>query len=141
VSDSANLGLVRSIYADWERGDFNKADWAHPEIEYVIPDGPEPGTWTGIAAMADSLRDQLRALANLRVEAIELRELDDECVLALVQFRASGKTSAVEVAQEGAELFYMRDRKVTRLIAYWDRERALTDLGLAPEGDAADAAG
>jgi ketosteroid isomerase-like protein len=130
---SPNVELVRSIHAEWERGDFNRAEWAHPEIEYVLPDGPEPGSWTGITRMAEAFRDQLRAWDDYRVEASDFRELDDERVLALVHFRASGKVSAVEVDQEGAEIFHVREGRVTRLVAYWERDRALSDLGLDPE--------
>jgi ketosteroid isomerase-like protein len=126
------VDLVRSIYADWERGDYASADWAHPEIAFVKVDGPDPGTWQGVSEMARSWYDTLHAWAEFRSEGAEYRELDAERVLVFTHFWALGKTSGAEVGQAslGASLFQFRDRKVSRLVLYWDRERALADLGL-----------
>jgi ketosteroid isomerase-like protein len=133
---SPNLDLVRSIVAAWERGDFSSAEWAHPEIEYVIADGPPLGTWTGLAGMAEGVRDSLSAWEEYRVEAEAYRELDGERVLVLVQRSGRGKRSGIQLGQmrtKGAELFHVRGGKVTRYVLYFDRERALIDVGLAPE--------
>jgi ketosteroid isomerase-like protein len=129
---SENLDLVRSIYADWERGDFTSVKWAHADIEFAIVGGPSPGTWTGLAGMAEASRDLLTPWDDLRVYAEEYRELDDERVLVLLDNSGSGKTSGMDLQQVrgGAFLHHVRDGKVTRLVNYWDRDRALADLGL-----------
>ncbi len=133
---SANLDLVRSIYADWERGDFSSVEWAHPDIEFVYPDGPSPATWTGVSRMAEGTRSWLSAWEDFRTEADEYHELDDERVLVFARRSGHGKTSGLQLGQlgsEGASLFHLRDGKVTRLVIYSNREHALADLGLAPE--------
>jgi ketosteroid isomerase-like protein len=135
---SANLDLVRTIYAGWERGDFAQTEWLHPEIEFVMVGGPSPGSWTGLAGMAKGSRDFLSAWEDFRAEAEDYMEIDGERVLVLLRHRGRGKTSGLELAQmrtNGAALFHVRDGKVTRFVAYWDRNRAFADLGLPPEGD------
>ena len=133
---SDNLDLVRSIFADWERGDYSSADWADPEIEFVMADGPDPGTWTGLAGLAAWWRDYVSGWEGTRIEADECRGLDDEQVLVLVRYSGRGKRSGLELGPmqaKGAWLFHVRDGRVTRLVRYWDRDRAFADLGLAPD--------
>jgi ketosteroid isomerase-like protein len=135
---SANVDLVRSIYSGWEGGDFSSTDWAHPEIEHVVADGPLPGTWKGLDAMREATRERFSAGEDVRIEAKDYRELDGERVLVLSHFSGRGKSSGLELAEvrpKGAEVFHIRGGKVTRLVAYWDRERAFADLGLASETD------
>jgi ketosteroid isomerase-like protein len=134
---STNLDLVRSIYAAWGRGDYSSAEWAHPEIEFVIADGPARGSWTGLAGMAAGWRSWLSAWEDLRIEVDEYRELDNERVLVLSQGLARGKTSGLEVARlrsESANLFHTRGGKVTKLVIYFERHNAFSELGISPEG-------
>jgi ketosteroid isomerase-like protein len=132
---SANLELVRSIFADWERGDFSRADWASPDIEFTIADGPDPSVSTGLAGMAQALRARLSAFSDFCVEADEYRAIGDERVLVLNHaVGGRGKTSGHQlpsIAVPGADLFYVEGGKVTRLLVYFDRGHVFADLGLA----------
>jgi ketosteroid isomerase-like protein len=130
---SENLDLVRSIFADWERGDFSSVGWAHPQIEFVVADGPEPGTWIGLAAMAETYGTFLRVWEDYRRAVDGYREIDGDRVLALGHRTGRAKATGFDLAQmqnQYATIFEIHYGKVTRLVLYADRNRALADLGL-----------
>lgn len=131
---SANLDLVRSIYAAWERGDyFTSTDWADPEIEFVVMDGLNPGALRGVAALEANWREFQGAWEDYGMNAEAYRQLDDERILVMVRLSGRGKASGLEVAQTGtraATIFHVRGGKVRKLVVYWDGDRALADLGL-----------
>ena len=83
--------------------------------------------------MTEGWREVLNAWKDYRVEAARYRTLDDERVLVLSHQTGHGKASGFDLGQmqtENATLFDITDGKVTRLVIYWDRDRALADLGL-----------
>jgi ketosteroid isomerase-like protein len=132
---SENLDVVRSIYADWERGDFTHEEWAHPEINYVFlrAGGLAPDNAHGRAEMREVARAYIETWTHLRTSADEYRELDSERVLVFDHLGGRRKPSGPNVpplAPKTAHLFHVRDGTVTRLVAYEDRDRALADLGL-----------
>ena len=94
-----NVELVRSICANWERGEYRSIGWAHPEIENEIVGGPSPGSWKGLAGMAECWRDFLSAWEDVRFEADEYRELDRERVLVLTHTSGHARTSGLDVGQ------------------------------------------
>jgi len=133
---SENLDLLRSIYADCERGDYSRVDWADPEIEYVIADGPTPTTFRGLSELAAGMRESLSAWENLRARVDEYRELDEERVLVLLHFSGHAKMSGLDVdaiSTRGADLVEIHDGKVTKIVKYYVLDRALADLGLAKQ--------
>jgi ketosteroid isomerase-like protein len=141
----SNLDLVRSILETWERGDFSHAEWAHPKIEFVLADGPDPHRSQGVDAMAEGWREFLSAWAGYCVQADEYRDLADDRVLVLLRAAGGhGKDSGLELGltsgEQGANVFHMANGKVMRLVVYFDRDRALADLGLTPKDDSADRA-
>jgi ketosteroid isomerase-like protein len=130
---SGNVELVRSIHEAWERGDYSSAEWADPEFEWVVADGPEPCSGKGLIGLAEAWSAWLSAWEDLRVGVDEYRDLGDERVLILQRKSGRGKHSGLEIGEmhaESATLCHVRGGKVTKMILYYDRENALADLGL-----------
>src|SRR5438105_1846914 len=94
---SANLDLVRSIYAGWERGDFTSPSWADPQIEFGYADGPEPGRWTGLQEMSARYGDWLRGWKDFRAEPERYIVVDEARILVFVRNTARGRRSGVEL--------------------------------------------
>jgi ketosteroid isomerase-like protein len=129
VSD--NLELVHAIYADWERGDFSRSEWADPEIEFVITEGPNPGTWKGLEAMSRRYGEWLREWTDFRAEPEQFIVGEHDWILVLVRNFGRGRTSGYEFEQRSvANLFEFREGTVIRFVLYFDRDRARADLGL-----------
>ncbi len=105
-------------------------------MEYRVADGPSPGTWTGIEGMTEGFRDVLAAWEDWGVVADDYLDLAGDRVLVSFHCTGRGKASGVDLAQlhvRGATLFEVGDSKITRIVQYFDRDRALADLGLTPD--------
>jgi ketosteroid isomerase-like protein len=139
---TANLDLVRSIYTLWECGDHRY--WADSEIQYATVGIPEPaGPDSAVGSSAppkESFREWLSAWSDWKAAAENYIELDREHVLVPYKSATPGKARRAGPAPRRtrqATLFHVRAHRVTRIVQYYDCQRAFADLGLSSEGDAA----
>jgi hypothetical protein len=137
-ASQTNLEPLRSDYSQWERGDFGDASWADPQIEFGIADGPSPTIGRGLQSMAATWGEFLASWSEFKGVPERFIELDDVRVLVFLEHEGRGRASGLELTEElahTANLFHFRDGMVTRLIIYFNRDRALADVGMPPEAE------
>jgi ketosteroid isomerase-like protein len=125
-----NADLIRPIYEEWSRGNWR------PSFE-VYADDMEWGWSDEFPGLAGVYRDPTEPNPRLqawlsewehwRAEAEEYLEIGDY-VVVLAVYRGRGRGSGVEIDQEGAHVFKLRDGKVVRLEIFASRERALASV-------------
>jgi hypothetical protein len=128
-----NVELIRPIYEEWGRGNWRpRFDVYHPNMEWGWSD-----EFPGLAGVFEDHEDpNPRLLAWLsgwehwRAEADEFLEFGDH-VVVLATYHGRGRGSGVEISQEGAHVFELRDGKVVRLEIFATRAKALQSVQAA----------
>lgn len=114
----AEIEVIRDQIAavnerDWERAMSHYAD----DVELEIPgSGIQSGTFRGKKAAGEWFGDWMGTFdRDLHFEIRELTELRDGSLLVILDHRARGKASGVELEAPIAWRYWLRDGKVARL--------------------------
>ena len=128
-----NVEIVRAIYAEWERGDFQAAlPVLDREItfETFMPDSNEIVVLHGLDRLEDFMRDWFGQWEAYRVIGDEFRAVGTDHVFVAGRQAGTGRRSGVEVDSPGFTVWTFRAGKVVRLLAHYDRASALEAAGL-----------
>jgi uncharacterized protein len=133
-----NADLIRPIYEEWGRGNWRPSfDVYDPHMEWGWSD-----EFPGLDGVHEDRRDpnpRLRAWLSgwehWRAVAEEYLEIGNQ-VVVLAMYHGRGRGSGVEIDQEGAHVFEVRDGKVVRLEIFASRERAIAAARAAAAVDA-----
>jgi uncharacterized protein len=128
-----NVDLLRPIYEEWGRGNWRpRFDVYHPNMEWGWSD-----EFPGLAGVYEDHEDPnprlvawLRGWEHWRAEADEFLEFGDH-VVVLATYHGRGRGSGVEISQEGAHVWELRDGKVVRLEIFANRAKALQSVQAA----------
>jgi uncharacterized protein len=128
-----NVDLIQPIYEEWGHGNWRpRFDVYHPNMEWGWSD-EFPGL-DGVYEDHDDpnprLLTWLSGWEHWRAEADEFLEFGDH-VVVLATYHGRGRGSGVEISQEGAHVFELRDGKVVRLEIFAARARALQSVHAA----------
>jgi ketosteroid isomerase-like protein len=128
----ANVGLVRKAVQAWNKGEADLLlSYTAPEIEW-LPAGPaavERAVYRGHDEVASAYAAVWETWDLFQFEESQVRELADS-VLWLGRVKMRGSASKVELDQEFAAHWVVRDGKFTRLQAFLSWQEALEAVGL-----------
>ena len=129
-----NVEVVKGIYAEWEKGNFQAAlPVLDREITFEVwmPDSNEIVVRHGLEDLDDFMRDWFGQWKEYRVTGDEFRAVGTDHVFVGGRQSGTGRTSGAEVESPGFAVWTFRAGKVVRLLAHYDRNSALEAAGLS----------
>jgi ketosteroid isomerase-like protein len=125
-----NADLIRPIYDEWGRGNWRpRFEVYHPRMEWGWSDEfPDiAGVYEDDRTPNPRLLTWLSEWEDWRAQATEYIEIGDH-VVVLACYIGRGRGSGVEIRQDGAHVFKLRDGKVVRLEIFASRKKALESV-------------
>jgi ketosteroid isomerase-like protein len=129
-----NVNVVRDAYDALEhRGLDAMADYWTDDIDHRAMEGApdDRGPMHGKAAVRAYIQDWFDMFDNFRAEPIELLEVREDKVVAVIETSGRAKLSGIDAGLTFAAVFTIRDGKVARGREYETREQALEAAGLS----------
>jgi ketosteroid isomerase-like protein len=123
----SNAETVRALFDDFGGGDFEAAfgkvaedvDWGEP------PDMPDTGgAYRGHEGLVEGFGRFMRAWERIEVDLEDVVERDDGRVVVQTHWRGRSKGTGIEVDQRVAQVYELRDGKVTRVRQFRTLEEA-----------------
>jgi|SRR5215204_1826159 len=96
-----------------------------------MPEGASRPVTYGLDGFASAFREWLSAWESWVVTPTDFIDVDENRVLVLIDVRARSKTHRVEMPIQGANLWTVSDRRITRLELFFDRPEALEAADLS----------
>jgi len=126
-----NAEVVQAIYDAWAREERpGPVELLDAQIEYVNPAGAlEPGTRRGLSGFADAVEKTYEGWDAWEMKLEQLHVAGDR-VAVVVQYRARGRGSGVELEGRESALWTIRDGKAVRYEWFHGPGDALDVLGL-----------
>ena len=116
---------------------FSRANWEEsvklmdPGVEWHdAPDLPGAQVHRGREGVLAQWRGMAEALDDFTVEVERFFDAGDEVVVFLTS-RGRGRISGIEVSRKLAQVATVRDGRVTKIVGYDDRAKALEAVGLS----------
>jgi hypothetical protein len=127
VISSTDAEIVRRMFDDFNRGDFDAAlALVDERVEWEVPPGlPDSmGAWTGHRELFDGFARFIGGWERLTSELEVLREAEGRVVVD-TRWHGRSRGTGIEVDQHIAQVYELRDGKVTRVRQFRTREEAL----------------
>jgi ketosteroid isomerase-like protein len=130
----ANVNLAWQAPQAWNDGGVEALlQYLDADIEWLPPrESMEPGIYRGHNGVRDYLGRLVEVFGGTRQEALEVIDVDDDRVIAVIRSIAHSGHSELEINADWAWLITVgASKKATRVETFTDKTQALKAVGLA----------